>query len=297
MECRLRLLGRACTLEVMSYGGRVQCRCWKEGIATVAPFPVVGFEEGWPVSYDDASLSPEECRRRDRELAEWRKKGCLHPGMAMCERWITNISGMSMFRQALGDHAHGDCPCLERELPRYNGGETAPADARAIRHELEVLRGNLATDASPVVVTNSHGLQVMFEGDAPRSIVEDATNWLLDGRSNSPTTLATGSFALLGRDPAPDYADGWAYGLGQDALQIFHNNEVVLRGMRLTQRPIRSTAVIPTRFPSQKECPTLLPCPVSVRDDESGTLVTLPDRSSRATSPPSTCPIAMSPGR
>jgi hypothetical protein len=81
MECRLRLLGRACTLEVMSYGGRVQCRCWKEGIATVAPFPVVGFEEGWPVSYDDASLSPEECRRRDRELAEWRQKGCLHPGM------------------------------------------------------------------------------------------------------------------------------------------------------------------------------------------------------------------------
>ena len=126
----------------MSYCGFVVCTCYQEGKTTAPPHEKY-------VVFDEYGLSldiPTDLWKNDKQkaldmtsdFAEWKWSACRHEDMELCYEHLTNILGMSKFRDAIERFGGKEkFPYLSEFLPTSNDGILPAEYAHNILNEIE----------------------------------------------------------------------------------------------------------------------------------------------------------------
>lgn len=167
----------------MGLDASVMCDCFREGRAAEPPVP-----RDWLEIDEDGYLNPRpghDSGTVRSAFYAWRKGCCAHPGMDRAWESIANWSGVAQFKEALAKVGRPRFPVLLAELPRNNGGLTAPDRAALALGELddfaaldrigtitclvatatgEVLRRRVDADDGIFLLDGSTGVDVGFDG-------------------------------------------------------------------------------------------------------------------------------------
>jgi hypothetical protein len=131
----------------MSYGGYVNCNCYKEGKTSEPPHKsFVHFDDDeiyLDISSDFFEKNKEIVYNMDADFDGWKQTACEHEEMELAYEHLTNISGMEAFLHLLSKSGGEEkFPILTRNLPGKLGEILPNEFAQKVLDEISLLEND-----------------------------------------------------------------------------------------------------------------------------------------------------------